>query len=1247
MKSVLILVIFGMALEAQSISVTAPTAGQLVSGYSGFSFSVSLGNAASVARVCYQLDGYPAMNPGFGELPVVGCSITPPYSFSWNSYWVLNGSHQVIATAYNSLGGQVATSAPISFTVANPWPISCTPNMTVSPDTPVSSPWSGQVGITLTQTGACAGDSGGASTYVDGIPQLGGSFSAGTATVSVDTTEFTDAPHIVCVKTSDNPNQSTVNGTNINSSTDWCASITFANGASAMEVRNNAHEVFLAPGDTFQLSNSAVNNNGSAGSSPTYAYQSLKPSVATVSPSGLITAVANGSAQIQTLWQACSGTDLHLNTGGLGATSATCPMLFTDLGNLINITAGSNCTPGIYQITGYLSANGAGLDRSAGNAGANCTFATGPTRTGWVFVWPENILPHFSGSGAVLTSYTPGSSFFAHCLFSSGGIFADQPYNLDPAQDLSNGGINCVETGAAFQDLTGSESPSGSAAWYAAQSASVAANQAKISAYPKLKWSLTGDNFARGSSQLWGATQGPASQWNPPAYQYTIQSWAGFGNVLWIAMADEVNSSWSSHPLQGPVTFTASPAQSWLSGGSIDASSGVCTVNATSSYTLNGANAFIITGATTPGLTFPGGTTHGANRIDSNHFTFNCAAVADGHYDAVSDPGLTIEPYVAQWFAGNTSYITSDAFENLQTQFNAAAPGFSESWPNAGGTTCQSIANWGGNGTQSRGSISQIADHTDMYWAPNNLPYIISREASNSLVSANMGTWVRQNYGCFNPSLPITVLTQGTVIGSGNAGYGQQGYAVPISSISGSTITFAAPHGIANIIPGTTRLSISGSSNPAYNTNFYVVAAPTATTLTVVFAIADFTGSGSGGAITFEDGSTKDLNNISSSSNNNCSGQGGLGCLDGNSASYAGGVDTSFPRHRGQTFTLCGVTGAAASNYNNCGGTPGTGNVFLYTIQNLSAPALAPGFHYRELPSGVSTGGTASINADNNYVRGRNYAVAYADLQPGWAFGSLMECVILRCAGQRIYKWGGSQNGYVDNPGGGFVGNSLVFNSIFNDTTLGNQTFANQHYENGNAVPVFHALSILSLVISRWQEYILQPALNSPDYGSLLDCAARAGSYGKIMFCFNASDGPQTRTFNLSAYAASGQPIIRNVVTPFGAVTLTILSAGTSTDTLSLNPDDAVFYVFPLAFATEMQQPRIAVRLADVANAVKVAVRYGYDPYSFDAPVNTVFDCGAGSCTLPVDRTFGTVYYRVIYLDVNSNVLATSDVETL
>src|SRR5579862_7961034 len=121
MRSILVLALCTVGLQAQSMSVTSPVANQVVSGFSGFFFAVNLtGAASSVARVCYAVDGYPATNPGYGGLATAGCTLTPGFTQPWSTFWVMNGPHQVLATGYDALGNVVATATQL-FTVANTW----------------------------------------------------------------------------------------------------------------------------------------------------------------------------------------------------------------------------------------------------------------------------------------------------------------------------------------------------------------------------------------------------------------------------------------------------------------------------------------------------------------------------------------------------------------------------------------------------------------------------------------------------------------------------------------------------------------------------------------------------------------------------------------------------------------------------------------------------------------------------------------------------------------------------------------------------------------------------------------------------------------------------------------------------------------------------------------------------------------------------------------------------------------------
>jgi hypothetical protein len=192
---------------------------------------------------------------------------------------------------------------------------------------------------------------------------------------------------------------------------------------------------------------------------------------------------------------------------------------------------------------------------------------------------------------------------------------------------------------------------------------------------------------------------------------------------------------------------------------------------------------------------------------------------------------------------------------------------------------------------------------------------------------------------------------------------------------------------------------------------------------------------------------------------------------------------------------------------------------------------------------------------------------------------------------------------------------------------------------------MFHAASTALMLIQRLAKYILQPSQITPDYGKKFETAVRSSSYGTILMTLNITDNVQIQTWSLAPYLIAGQQIIRYSATWRG-IAVSMLAAGTGTDTVQMEPGAAIFYVFP-AGPGEFIQPTIRANLSDQPNAAKVAVRYGYDRYLFDSSLAYTFDCGIGSCTLPVDRSIGTVYYRLIYLDSIGKVVATSDVETL
>ena len=98
-----------------TVSLNSPTANQQVSGTLNMTATAS--DASGISQVKFLVDG-----------TVVNTDTSSPYSYSWNSAGVANGSHTVTAQATDGAGNS-ATSTAVTITVNNA--VSCTGNPTV------------------------------------------------------------------------------------------------------------------------------------------------------------------------------------------------------------------------------------------------------------------------------------------------------------------------------------------------------------------------------------------------------------------------------------------------------------------------------------------------------------------------------------------------------------------------------------------------------------------------------------------------------------------------------------------------------------------------------------------------------------------------------------------------------------------------------------------------------------------------------------------------------------------------------------------------------------------------------------------------------------------------------------------------------------------------------------------------------------------------------------------------------------
>jgi hypothetical protein len=184
-----------------------------------------------------------------------------------------------------------------------------------------------------------------------------------------------------------------------------------------------------------------------------------------------------------------------------------------------------------------------------------------------------------------------------------------------------------------------------------------------------------------------------------------------------------------------------------------------------------------------------------------------------------------------------------------------------------------------------------------------------------------------------------------------------------------------------------------------------------------------------------------------------------------------------------------------------------------------------------------------------------------------------------------------------------------------------------------------------NLIHERILKYEYQPRLNSPDYGSQFEAAARSGTYGNLLMIQSFVDNSITCTANLAPYLVAGQPILRFSMTWDSIQAVDVIAAGTTTDSKTCAPGEFRAYLFPNNAAAELAQPPISARLADVTNAADIVIQYSYSPLAFTSPsvagqiLYQTFDCGTGTCTPPWDRNIGLIYYRLVYLDSSGRIL--------
>jgi Big-like domain-containing protein len=856
----------------------------------------------------------------------------------------------------------------------------------------------------------------------------------------------------------------------------------------------------------------------------------------------------------------------------------------------------------------------------------------GYSRTIYGYVSSINVVPHFGSDGALHNTYVPGVSLW----FAS--IFQVTPFTSfgDPFKTAAQYGS--AYTQAGFNTYEG-PAISGTNPWNTSQSAFQTALNSYIASetVPLATYNLffhaittsmvagcggaTGLNCGSGSSLLYSGTRGICSTYATPCWTYLAQQWAATNRLLGFSGPDESDANFL-YPNFGTGVIGSTGAPSSLT----------CSTTAPTTWNVawpspgpdfSGPQGFLIAGATTNSQlnTVIGGSSFyqiASGSLTSTGFAFTGPSCSSGNVtvNSSSDPGMSLQMFAFEWDNNNTDYVHNTDYATIPTLVHAGSAVITG--PVRGLASAVSQKGWMGNCS----SPASWGDYAEIYETANNVAYSHPEHSwvadYRSSTGITLGTNIRTFWGNMCSARAMLSISQGTPLD-----YGIQGSTVAVGAIAGSLVTFATPPNIPTLFTSISRATLSGSSNSYFNANVFIDDCPSSTTCDISLATPSATPANTApGTVTFDDGSTfTNVTMVASS--------GILECLGGGTCS---GPNMNLKQN--QTFTWSG-SGADAYYTSN-----------TFRLRSCPVPSVCNNsqLFWREVPPSSQISGAASavVYPDSSYTRGVNHNASESLGGLNWPFASVFYGAVLGVAGHRLYQAG------ADYTLGTLAGNGLLtFGSTINYSV---QAGVSPIYGNGatTAIDTFWAVASANLLLQRFATtgYLFQPRFGAPDIGYNIESSLRKGPKGNLLLTLNLQDGPQTRTVDISNCAVSGQPTIRYTVN-WQAITVSTLAAGVTSDTPTYPASGGVVYLCANNAANEYNPPTISARLADIPGATQIVVKYSHVPYELPETTNNVVNCGTGTCSLPVDRQIGPIYYRLYYLSSSGSVLAASDIQTL
>jgi hypothetical protein len=467
---------------------------------------------------------------------------------------------------------------------------------------------------------------------------------------------------------------------------------------------------------------------------------------------------------------------LHIYLQPGHQTTLKCRRLFTD-------NKAEPCTSAVYSSSDptmiMVSPNGTMTAGRKEGFGVVTIMESGKTTNAYVWVRKSLSVPHFSGDGRFLPSYTPGQSLFVIAPFALTARSLE--VNARLLSSIKQSGVNTISQGF-FSNPRNVKA--GYLNWVRSYNDSFARDWAFAKQHG-LHILATGDEVCRNiGGEAWWTLNWP---WGKSAVQYAAASLARSGVAVGVDMVDEASAMWGATPrppgrVGAPGSFT-----------SISCSNGRCRVlwpnNPVNPSRFPSGASFASAGSRTPSLNTPPGTMFKATDITSSSFDFTAAGPVNGNFSRKNDPNLEFV-----WWAGDISGcpsqpcnppVPNDALIQISGWMHSVYPGVPISWPALGMSPTAVQANWMGK--------KGISDYASHYWIPlrDRHTYTWSQGIQELGYGMAQAFYQRQPFMMLNrPQLLLTSLSgpDYTKNTSGSAYYKPPGDTLNQPGVSGAVV---------------------------------------------------------------------------------------------------------------------------------------------------------------------------------------------------------------------------------------------------------------------------------------------------------------------------------------------------------------------------------------------------------------------------------------------------------------------------